>query len=49
MLVAPGLLGGEVERKPIPEDHHNPCGYWHPVSAVAVELVSEADTWQRPP
>jgi hypothetical protein len=47
MLIAQGLFSSGADRKPVPEDEDHPCAYWYPVSAVAAELVSSADSWRR--
>jgi hypothetical protein len=47
MLATQGLLTGAREDRPIPECQDDPCAYWYPVSAVAAELVSSADSWRR--
>jgi hypothetical protein len=47
MLAKEGLVSGQRQGKPIPEDQDDPWAYWYPVSAVAAELVSSADSWRR--
>jgi hypothetical protein len=47
MLAKAGLLSDVRQGQAIPEDQDDPCALWYPVSAVAAELVSNADGWRR--